>query len=74
MSRLWRWIAETFRAVTRPGDAYEEWRRMMDDGIAEAYDLLDKDPDSKKGHQILSAVDHSMACSWAFLFGKKRDA
>lgn len=49
--------------------AYENWRQMMDDAIAEARALLAVDPADPKGLAILRAVDHSMACSSAFLFG-----
>lgn len=50
--------------------AYEDWRQMMDDAIAEARVLLDKDPKDPKGLAILEAVDHSMSLSAAFLFGR----
>ena len=50
--------------------AYDRWRRMMDDATAEAQALLEKDPADPKGLAILRAVDHSMSCSSAFLFGR----
>lgn len=51
--------------------AYQRWRGMMDDAIVEARTLLEKNPQDPKGLAILEAVDHSMACSSAFLFGRR---
>ena len=63
MGRLWRWIVETIRAVTRPGDAYEEWKAMIEP-------VLRAGPD----HPHYEAACHSMDLSAAFLFGRKNDA
>jgi hypothetical protein len=44
----------------------------MDDAIARARALLEKDPTDPKGLALLEAADHSMRMSSAFLFGRVR--